>query len=215
MARAVQRRGPSERRRRESGMVAALCCTLVVLLAHGRATLAEECLAPDGTPVSLGKTASLFHCLEPLFETMLRLSDISGVEGLLQWPSPAARPYRSADHGDRYVMPYANQAAGAFARLQSVARMPPGAILALPSFTVAGDGEPLPGPLYLMEKQAPGFAPSIGDWRYVMVLPDGTRYETTSTPQRDALAFCADCHLRKGRSSDSLIFPPPDQRAPQ
>jgi hypothetical protein len=173
---------------------------------------AEDCVRDSAGPVSPAQAGALLDCLGPAFDSILGMSGLAGVETLLRWPRYAAHPYLSADHGGRYVMPLANAAASAFGRFQRVGRMPDGATLALVSFTVADDGRALPGPVYLMEKMEPGFAPALADWRYRMILPDGASFQTTSTPQRDALRFCAGCHGDKGRGTDAMIYPPQELR---
>jgi hypothetical protein len=47
---------------------------------------------------------------------------------------------------------------------------------------------PRPGPLMLMEKEAKGYAPARGDWRYVAVTASG------AVALDGAETSCADCH---------------------
>ena len=92
--------------------------------------------------------------------------------------------------------------------------MPEGTVIAKDSFTVTDDGDVYPGPLFLMEKMAPGFSPQTGDWRYTMIMPDGSVFGVTGGQNATSVAFCANCHGIAGDSQDHLIFIPTPYRTP-
>ena len=132
--------------------------------------------------------------------------------------------YVSATHGNRYVNNFANPiAADNYGKFEKAGPFPVGSILAKDSFRVQpADANPCatnpcaasagategvePGPLFIMEKMPAGFSPSTNDWRYSMIMPDGTIYGTTKGAHSDRVAFCAACHSVSGH--DSLFFLP-------
>ncbi len=58
-----------------------------------------------------------------------------------------------------------------------------------------------------MEKMAPGFSPAGGDWRYTMIMPDGSLFGTTNGEGSSNVTFCSDCHTLRGKR-DRLFFVP-------
>ena len=72
----------------------------------------------------------------------------------------------------------------------------------------------LSGSLALMEKMAPGFNPEGRDWRYTMILPDGTLFGTTKGENAERVEFCMDCHIAAGEDQDHLFFVPEAYRTP-
>jgi len=133
------------------------------------------------------------------------------VAGYTRWRRYNRAPYRSAMHGERYVNNYANARAHAYGRLKGGAAMPPGAVITKDSFTVTADGGVFPGPLFVMEKLEPGRAPATSDWRYVMVMPDGSIFGDTLGSNPEGVEFCAACHGLQ-RTTDGLYFVPPAYR---
>jgi hypothetical protein len=123
-------------------------------------------------------------------------------------------PYRSATHGDRFVNNYANaeaEAYGDFGETGEV-RMPEGAVVAKDSFAVTLDGDVFPGPLFVMEKMAEGFDPPAHDWRYSMILPDGSYFGISKGDSAERVEFCVTCHRTAGDEADHLFFVPEDNR---
>ncbi|SLN45423.1 cytochrome P460 family protein [Oceanibacterium hippocampi] len=117
-------------------------------------------------------------------------------------------PYRSATHGERFVNNYGNGIAeGPYARAERGVAMPAGSVLAKDSFSVTADGTVLPSAFFIMEKMAPGFAPKNGDWRYAMILPDGSVLGDTNGDNGAEMRFCADCHVAR-KAYDYLFFMP-------
>ncbi|MDJ0944289.1 MAG: hypothetical protein QNJ30_12525 [Kiloniellales bacterium] len=120
-------------------------------------------------------------------------------------------PYRSATHGERFVNNYANALAKAYGSFEDAGRMPQGALLAKDSFAVTARGDVFSGPLFLMEKMAPGFSPANNDWRYSMIMPDGSLFGETGGPGSARVAFCHGCHAEVG-GADNLFFVPEGNR---
>ncbi len=120
-------------------------------------------------------------------------------------------PYRSATHGERFVNNYANALAKAYGSFESAGPMPNGALLAKDSFAVTARGDVFSGPLFLMEKMAPGFSPANNDWRYSMIMPDGSLFGETGGPGAARVEFCHTCHAEVG-DADNLFFVPEGNR---
>lgn len=136
------------------------------------------------------------------------MSRLPGSADYVQWKRFNRWPYRSAQHGERFVSNYGNRLAAAYGRYEQAGQLPEGAILAKDSFTVTAAGDVFSGALFLMEKMAPGFHPRARDWRYAMILPDGSLFGTTGTEGSDQMEFCIDCHETAGDAQDHLFFIP-------
>ena len=132
-------------------------------------------------------------------------------EFYVDWARFNTAPYRSATHGQRFVSNYGNEAAEAYGRYEAVGILPPGAILAKDSFSVTREGEVRPGPLFVMEKMEPGFNYVSGDWRYIMIMPDGELFGMTKGVNAERVEYCIDCHLVQ-EELDHLFFVPQDHR---
>ncbi len=124
-------------------------------------------------------------------------------------------PYRSATHGNRYVNSYANGIArrAGYGHLQPGESLPPGSILAKDSFSVTTIRERLPGALFIMEKLKAGVSPDTGDWRYAMIMPDGSYFGDTSGIAPENVEFCTGCHAQRA-DTDHVFFVPDDARLP-
>jgi hypothetical protein len=142
------------------------------------------------------------------------LSDLAEAREYRRCTRYNTAPYRSATHGERYVNNDANPAARAYGRFGKAGPMPPGAVLAKDSFTVTADGGVFSGPLFLMEKLPPGTASDWRDWRYVMVMPDGSIFGDSRGDAPEAVRFCADCHDTAGATDGLFFVPPRFRRAP-
>ena len=130
----------------------------------------------------------------------------------MSWTRYNAFPYRSASHGNTFVSNYANQTAAAYGKFEDAGSLPAGSIVAKDSFTVTEGGAIVTGGLFLMEKMAPGFDPANGDWRYLMVGPDGVVKGAGPASGADEVSFCAACHNRLADKHDRLFFIPDEAR---
>jgi Cytochrome P460 len=127
----------------------------------------------------------------------------------LGWQRFNDAPYRSATHGNRYVNNYANPAAAGYGTPGAL--MPAGAVVAKDSFTATPDGRLYPCALFIMEKLAPEASPATADWRYVMIMPDGSTFgDSQTSPAR--MAFCHACHAARA-DDDYLFFVPAESVA--
>ena len=125
-----------------------------------------------------------------------------------RWRRFNKAPYRSATHGERFVSNYANKIGEAYGRYEGMGTMPVGAVLAKDSFAVTSGGDVFIGPLFLMEKMPAGFNPSSRDWRYVMIMPDGSLFGETKGEGSQRVEFCITCHEAAGAENDHLFFIP-------
>lgn len=141
-----------------------------------------------------------------------RLSSYPGAASYRYWRRYNTVPYRSAQHGQRYVSNYANTEAEAYKHFEAAGEMPVGAVLVKDSFAVTKRGDVFSGPLFVMEKMPIGFNLASRDWRYVMIMPDGSLFGTTKGEGTERVEFCIVCHERAGRENDDLFYVPEKYR---
>ncbi|MBZ0216026.1 MAG: cytochrome P460 family protein, partial [Fimbriimonadaceae bacterium] len=135
------------------------------------------------------------------------LADLAEIADYQSWTRYNTAPYRSAAHGNRYVNNYANNIARAYGNFERAGDLPAGAIVAKDNLTVTADGTVSPGALLVMEKMPAGFNFISGDWRYTMVMPDGSIFGTTNGEGSRREKFCITCHLA-AEQHDHLFFVP-------
>ncbi len=137
-----------------------------------------------------------------------RLSNMPDVDEYRNWSRFNTVPYRSAQHGERFVNNYGNDAAVDYRFFESAGEMPAGAVLFKDSFAVTKRGDVFSGPLFVMEKMQPGFNLSSRDWRYTMIMPDGSLFGVTNGEGSDRVEFCVACHKLAGDQNDHLFYIP-------
>lgn len=128
------------------------------------------------------------------------------------WRRVSSAPYRSMTHGNIYIHNYVNETGAAYAGFEKAGVLPAGTAIAKPSFIVTEDGAVRPGPLFLMEKMPAGFKYVTGDWRYSMIMADGTLFGETQGEDAERVEYCIGCHLAV-EHQDHLFFVPEDYRA--
>ena len=121
----------------------------------------------------------------------------------------SSEPFRSTAHGDRMVEVYVNQV-GAAAYLTD-AEIPAGTVVVKTSWRNV-DGKPLAGPIFVMEKRAPGYDPAHDDWWYAIHWAEpppadarkfgGPFYWRGKSPR---VAYCWRCHDDYARSLGGLV----------
>ncbi len=136
------------------------------------------------------------------------------VLGYQSWKRYNKTPYRSSNHGERFVNHYANDKAADYGKFEKLQKLPTGSIIIKDSFTVTRNGAVMTGPLFMMEKMEPGFAPSGGNWRYLMLRPNGALVGMTGGADAGKVRFCAECHKGAGVEHDFLYFMPEQARIP-
>jgi hypothetical protein len=167
---------------------------------------------PNPARLSDADALSIYDRIRDDMVAAYRLSRNPVATQFYKWRRYNRAPYLSATHGDRYINNYANAKANAYGR-EGAGPMPEGAVLAKDSFTVTRQGDVFTGPLFLMEKMARGFAPDGRDWRYTMIMPDGSLFGISNGEGSERVEFCATCHATAGDAADHLFFVPEDYRA--
>jgi hypothetical protein len=127
-----------------------------------------------------------------------------------RWWRANRSPYLSAEHGSRYVNTYVNRPARVYGTLKQGEPMPVGSIIAKDAVSVDASGDVLPGALALMEKMPDGHDEKARDWRYVLILPDGSVFADSSGSNPGGTNFCASCHATNGEATDHLFLLPPN-----
>ncbi len=143
-------------------------------------------------------------------EKMAKIYALSGVpaaQNYQKWQRYNIAPFKSAAHGRRFVNHYANAKASTYAKYEKAGILPVGSIIAKDNLTVLGTNKILPGALLLMEKMPADFNYVSGDWRYTMIMPDGSIFGTTNGDGSEKVKFCIGCHLAVEKQ-DHLYFPP-------
>lgn len=197
----------------EPGAASAGAAPIRVAQANPCAPKAAAC-GPCGAaaPVELtpAQAEAAYACLKAELAKAYASSGDPAAMAYAAWPRFSAQPYRSATHGQRYVQNYAEpgQAAQQYGRFEQVGRMPEGATLAKDSFVAHPDGRLEVGPLFVMEKLAPGASPDTFGWGYRMVTPAGAVVQDQATQQ-----FCAGCHGNLADTQDGPFFLPEEFRA--
>jgi|TARA_B100000315_G_scaffold242699_1_gene265179 hypothetical protein len=153
-----------------------------------------------------------YDCAKDEMAAAYKMSGLPAAGQFMNWKNYANNPYPSATHGGRYVNNYGNDTARNYGRYENVGVLPTGSVLAKNSFGVNGAGKVMIGPLFLMEKMPAGFNTDFGDWRYSMVMPDGSIFGRTGGKGSAKVQFCADCHTALGAEQDHLLFMPPQYR---
>ncbi len=158
------------------------------------------------------EAVAVYDCLMRELKAAYAKSDNKVAVSYMSWARYSTQAYQSGTHGGRYVQNYGNAAARAYGAYEKAGTMPAGAILAKDSFAVTPKGKASVGPLFLMEKMNAGFNAGTGDWRYTMIMPNGSVFGTTGGKGGAKMQFCADCHLSVTPDVDSMLFMPDEYR---
>ena len=158
---------------------------------------------------------AIYTALLPGMLAGYRLNETAAASDFPDWPRYNTAPYRSATHGQRFVNNYANTTALAYGLFEEAGVFPVGSILAKDSFTVTSDGIVQPGPLFLMEKMLSGFSYVTGDWRYIMIMPDGSLFGETRGDHDERVYYCIGCHLAASVQGYDHIFFVPEAFRPE
>ncbi len=135
------------------------------------------------------------------------LAKVAVVKNYQKWKRYNSEPYLSAAHGQRYVNNYANKLAKNYGHLEKGETYPVGAVFAKDTITVTSQKKIFPGGMFIMEKLPKGKSPDTADWRYVMLLPDGSMFGDTTGDDPESVEYCHACHIQKSRQ-DYVFFVP-------
>ena len=159
--------------------------------------------------LSLARAAEVYQIIRSALASGYEAAGYAPVSRYQQWRRFNSTPYPSATHGNHRLSNYANSLAAE--DYGSGRTMPAGSVLAKDSFAVTSSGEILLGPLFVMEKMPAGFNPGAGDWRYAMVMPDGSLFGETQGVGAERVEYCIGCHLAT-EQTDHLYFIPQQYR---
>lgn len=186
---------------------------LAGLVAHGAGAQSsgEDAHLAIENPAELSKEEALriYESLQRRMERGYAAAQLDQLLNYQAWPLFNDAPYISATHGQRYVNSYANRMAHNYGTLAEGEKLPMGSVLAKDSVTVTDEGNVHPGALFVMEKLAEGANPDTADWRYIMVMPDGSLFGDTMGARAAAVAYCHDCHEAVA-DRDYTFFVPED-----
>ena len=160
----------------------------------------------DPATLSGPEAQAIYDELTPGMEAVLSMSPLDIATMYRSWQRFNTAPYRSATHGQRFVNNYANAKADAYGLYEDAGVLPAGSVLVKDSFTVTEDGVVEAGPLFIMEKMDDGFNYVSGNWRYTLVLADGTVYGQTLGDGAKRVEYCITCHLAAHVQGDDHIF---------
>jgi len=138
---------------------------------------------------------------------------IPAAKNYRKWAKRFSRiSYNSATHGGRMVNNYSNSVGKkAYAKFDELKKAPHNSVYIKDSFSVGKNGTLSAGPVFLMEKMNAGFNKATGDWRYYMIMPNGTLFGTTKGKNAAGMNFCHDCHVG-AEDTDFLFFLPEEMR---
>ena len=163
--------------------------------------------------LSNDQAEAIYNEFKPIMSKGYASSGVAAAQNYQKWQRYNIAPFKSAAHGRRYVNHYANAKASAYGKFEKAGVMPVGSILAKDNLTVMEKSKSHPGALLLMEKMPTDFNYVSGDWRYTMIMPDGSIFGTTNGDGSDKVKFCIGCHLAVEKQ-DHLYFPPKKFRKP-
>ncbi|MEM8948567.1 MAG: cytochrome P460 family protein [Pseudomonadota bacterium] len=191
------------------------CLLLATLIASPADLPAEETALPeqhfsveDPADLTPDEAEAIYARLRADMAAAYALSRNPDAANYQRWQRFNKAPYSAATHGGRYVSNYGNALAGSYAEGEAGTPMPEGAVLAKDAFAVTTEGDVFLGPLFLMEKMPPGFDPKARDWRYSMIMPDGSYFGMSGGDNAERVQFCITCHAEAGDRHDHLFFVP-------
>lgn len=153
-----------------------------------------------------------YDCLNADMKNSYAKSGVKEAGHYMDWKVFSTAPYASGTHGGRHVSNYGNAVAEeAYALYEEGGKMPVGSVLAKDSFAVQTDGRAVVGPLFMMEKMGAGFNKASGNWKYMLILPNGQTVGITNGQGSGAVKFCYECHMA-AEDTDSLFFLPEEVR---
>ncbi|MBI3453952.1 MAG: cytochrome P460 family protein, partial [Rhodospirillales bacterium] len=170
------------------------------------------CGAAAAVEITDAEAVAAYDCVLKEIKAAYAKSSDPVAKTYLSWKQYSKHAYQSATHGARYVQNFANAKAQAYGRYEKSGKLPPGAQLAKNSFSVAPDGSVSVGPVFIMEKMPAGFYAASGDWKYTMVMPDGSTFGQTKGANAANMEFCVACHAAAA-DNDHLMFLPEEYRA--
>ena len=171
----------------------------------------NPCGGAAAAELTQAESVAVYDCLVPKMLASYAKSGHPTAKIYMTWRRYSISPYQSATHGARYVQNYANETGRSYGNFEDAGQMPIGATLAKDSFAAAGNGKVGVGPLFLMEKMPSGFNEQSGNWKYTMIMADGSLFGETNGKNSAGMQFCIDCHAAAA-DFDHLFFLPEELR---
>jgi hypothetical protein len=126
------------------------------------------------------------------------------IKNYTNWKKLNSAPYLEATDGGRYLNKYANKtAATVYGKYKNLKKIPIGSVVFKDGITFNPEGQTGISPLFVMEKMQAGFSNSSGDWRYMMITPNGKGNATVT--------FLIECHM-SADDDDMMMFLPEELR---
>ncbi len=154
---------------------------------------------------------TIYDSLKEILSESYGLAELSEIKDYQNWERYNSAPYISVTHGKRFVNNYANELGKDYGKLAEGEQYPAGTVFAKDSITVTDEGKNFMGAMFVMEKLESGKNTETGDWRYIMVLPDGTQYGDTTGDDPELVKYCHTCHVGVA-SKDYVFFIPKNYR---
>ena len=194
--------------------VAILAGAVAVAMAQPRKPMLEHPKIVAPASLSGARAEAVYQAIREQIRTNYAASGDPVTLAYQTWKRYNKAPYRSSNHGERFVNHFANDKAAGYGGFENLEPLRAGSIIIKDSFTVTRSGTVMTGPLFMMEKMAAGFASGTGSWRYLMLRADGSLVGMTGGEDSNRVAFCADCHKTAGAKHDFLFFMPREARIP-
>jgi hypothetical protein len=116
-------------------------------------------------------------------------------------------PFLSTVHGDRWVNVYVS--ANAAEAYLNGGEIPVNGVIVKDSFENVGGKPGAPGPFFVMQKRAPGYAPEHGDWYYGFYWPSPTGKfagkPMAAQGKAPGVTYCIECHDSYDRGLGGLV----------
>lgn len=172
----------------------------------------NPCSASPAVELTDAEANAVYDCILSDMKAAYAKAGMPVAKNYAEWQRYNRVAYQSATHGNRFVNNYANDAGKAYGKFEKAGKMPPGAYLVKDSFTVSADGKAAVGPLFIMRKMAAGFNRASQNWKYSMVMPDGSVFGETNGKNAEGMKFCYECHAIVPPEQDSMYFMPAEVR---
>ena len=165
----------------------------------------------DAATLTEEQAAETYARIAAELQSRYDLTQFPEVKNYQRWHPAVRNVYQATAHGNRYHNVLVNTLARDYLNYRDAGTLPAGSLVFKDSFTVNKQGEAFPGTLAVMEKMPPGFYPRSGDWRFTLVMPDGSILGRLKGEGSERVEFCVDCHI-EAKEDDYLFFPPENYR---
>ena len=178
----------------------------------GAANPCNPCGAGPAVELTNAEAADAYDCVIGQMRMAYGKSGDATAASYTGWRRYSKVSYQSSTHGERYVQNYANATGRAYGAFEKAGVMPVGSILAKDSFGVNGKGSVTVGPMFMMEKMPAGFNADSGNWKYTMIMPNGSVFGVTNAKNSSGMQFCIECHAAVAEEQDHMMFLPEEYR---